>query len=132
MGVVVDPRAIRQEPNKGESLEAMKIRLSHEEKMAAINERRKYHEEMTNIAASIPDRIGRGAASQVRENIVARRDDGNGKDELETLTCGSKMQDGTTCGATIYITPETRTRVKCPKCNSMYERDPKEKYDIPI
>lgn len=114
MGVVVDPGAVRHD-TKGESIESIKERHRHDEKMEELKSEREYHARMTEIAGSIPERIGRGLGSQIRKGN-STSSNSNGKDELERFPCAD-------CGTMIYITPETQTRVKCPKCNMIFERD---------
>ena len=98
----------------GDSIEVVKEKNRHEERMEEIVADKDYKKTITDIASEIPERMGRGMANQFSES--GGDDDGDGGG-LESMMC---TEDG--CGATIYITPQTGNSVTCPKCNSVYER----------
>lgn len=94
----------------GESLEVVKERHRHDEKMDEIKADRAYKQDLTNIATEIPERIGRGIAGE-----LATGEGEGGGGGLETLEC-------TDCHFKIPITPETGDKVTCPKCEAVYSR----------
>lgn len=129
LGVVVDPRSVRTAPATGESIEVIKEKNRHDEKMEEVKATREYHDGLVQLGASIPDRIGRGAAQEIRESMKssssAKREQGNnnGKGKLETMKCGD-------CGNMMIITPETKLTITCSKCGSIWDRTPVD--NIPI
>jgi len=94
----------------GESLEIVKEKNRHEEKLEEIKGDKEYKQSITEIASEIPERIGRGVAGQLRgegEGSVAAG--------LEHVLCED-------CGTKIYITPETGNTLTCPKCKATYQK----------
>jgi len=95
---------------KGESLEVVREQNRHAERIEELKVDKDYKQSLTKIASEIPERIGHGIASQVGEG------GGSGNDsKLEFITCS---EEG--CGTRIYITPETKGGITCPKCGSIY------------
>jgi len=98
----------------GDSLEVVKEQNRHDEKMEEIKDEKEYKESITEIAAEIPERIGKGIASRVEKEKGS--DDGGG---LDHMLCTEKG-----CGTKIFYTPESKT-ITCPKCSMVYEREEK-------
>lgn len=111
MGLIPKPEP---RTSDGKSLDVVKEEHRHDERMDEIKSEREYKQELTKIAADIPERIGRGVGSQLTEGSSGSGGGGGG---LEYLTC---QEEG--CGIKIYITPETGSQVECPKCGSIYSR----------
>ncbi len=126
-GTVVDPRTIKHEQpvqslvQRGGTLEEIRERNRHDEKMAELGQKQKHDQELLNVVASIPEALGRGAASQVREAAgigtepkSAKRTQDNG--DMQVMKCVK-------CGESIYISPETGTEIQCGKCGEKYHRE---------
>lgn len=105
-------------PGKGgtgkltDSIEEIKEKNRHDEKMAELKQENDHKDKLVEIAASIPERIGEGAAKYYRSSSNTQ-DSGDG---FEHIRC-------TDCGTDIVITPKTGDRVKCPKCGMVYARN---------
>lgn len=109
LGIIKEPE-VRTEG--GEPLEVVRERNRHAERMEEVKADREYKGKITEIASSIPERIGQGMSGQ-----LGGEDSSGSGGELEYLIC---PEEG--CGAKIYITPETGSQVKCQKCGSIYTR----------
>ncbi|MBA7566969.1 hypothetical protein ES708_08669 [subsurface metagenome] len=103
----------------GESLEVIKEKHHHEERMNELSADREYKKSMSDIAGSIPERVGHGMASQFTEG--EKEPSGNssssGSSELEYLTCPEAG-----CGFRIPIPPNASSQITCPKCGTIYTR----------
>ncbi|MBA7693430.1 hypothetical protein ES703_102012 [subsurface metagenome] len=97
--------------DQGEPLEVVKERNRHNERMEEVKADREYKGRITEIAADIPERIGRGIAGHIGEGESG----GHSGGELEYITC---TEEG--CGAKIFITPESG-QLECPKCGTIYK-----------
>ena len=93
----------------GESLEVIREKHQHDEKMEGLKTDKDYKERLTTIASSLPERIGRGMASQIGEG-----EGGSSGGSLETILCE--------CGFRIPVTPETGEQITCPKCGSIFTK----------
>ncbi len=98
----------------GEPLEVVKEKNRHDEQMETIRDEREYKESITEIASSIPERIGKGMAR--RHEKGSSSDSGDG---LPYISCTEKG-----CGTKIYYTPESQ-KITCPKCQTVYDREEK-------
>lgn len=98
----------------GTSVEERRANFQHEEKMEELKTDRQYKEGLVGGIADLTESIGMGAGREILKGGSVGSQGNPG--ELETLTCGK-------CGAKIYITPETKTRVQCPKCGEVYTRE---------
>ncbi len=89
----------------GEPIEVVQERNRHDEKMLEIKAESEHKKELRELASTIPERIGRGVAKQVRES------------GMESFIC-------TNCGSTIYVPPETGNIITCgnDKCRMKFER----------
>ncbi len=103
----------------GESIESLKEKHRHEEKMEEISVDRTYKESIATALGDVVERVGRGAAHQFMEEGGPEEPAGGG--EIDYFTCPEKG-----CRARIFIPPDA-TQLTCPKCNSVYARKPKEK-----
>lgn len=99
----------------GESLEVVKEKNRHNEAMETIKDEREYKDNITEIAGSIPEKIGEGIASRHKKGGAAA-DSGGG---LDHMICTEKD-----CGTPIFYTPESKT-ITCPKCGTVYDREEK-------
>ena len=93
-------------------MEAVKEENRHEEKMKDLDTEREWKRETTKTLSEIPEKIGRGIASQVSEGEGESNSRGSGL--LESIECGE-------CGHKIQITPETES-ITCGKCGTIYSR----------
>lgn len=98
---------------KGESLEIVKERNRHTEKLEEIKNERDYKQGLVEVAGEIPERIGYGMAGRYRDE----HSEGNNGGGLEHIICSEKG-----CGTKIYITPGTKDSVTCPRCGAIYAR----------
>jgi len=96
---------------QGEPLEVIQEKHRHEEKLEELKTERVYKEKLGEVISDLPERVGRGIAGQITEE----EEEHSGG--LEYITC---IEEG--CGTKIYITPETKATVTCPKCGSVYSR----------
>lgn len=103
------------EPRGGTSLEQLKEEHHHDEKMEEIKIDRDWKRETAKTLSELPERVGKGLASQVFSE--EEESHGGGGGELEHITC---QEEG--CGTKIYITPDTGSQVTCPKCGVIYSR----------
>lgn len=103
----------------GESLETLKEKHHHEERMGEISTDKEYKQNITEIAGSIPERIGHGLGGRMAEEESAGGGSGDGSSELEYFTCTEEE-----CGYRFPVPPDTGTRITCPKCNTIYTREP--------
>ncbi len=95
----------------GESLEVIKEKNRHAEKLEELKTERDYKTGMVDAVGNLAEDIGAGAASQVLHKEAPREKTGG---VLETVECSG-------CHATIYVTPET-DKVTCAKCGVVSER----------
>ncbi len=98
--------------HEGESIDEIREKNRHDERMVELDNDKDYKSNMADIASQIPERIGRGLAADMRH----RGGQGGGKGGvLDSFPCEK-------CGAKILVTPETGNRVKCGNCGMVYER----------
>jgi len=97
---------------QGEPLEVIQEKHRHEEKLEELKTERVYKEKLGEVISDLPERVGRGIAGQITEEEEEHSGGG-----LEYIMC---TEEG--CGTKIYITPETKATVTCPKCGSVYSR----------
>ncbi len=105
----------------GESVEQMREKHRHEEKMEELHTERTYKESIATALGDVVERVGRGAAHQFLEQGGTEEPAGA---KLDDFTCTEKDKDGLQCGTRIQIPPGA-TKFTCPKCLSIY--GPKEK-----
>ena len=100
----------------GESLESIREKHHHQERMEEIKADGEYKQGMVDAVSDITERVGMGAGRELRAGLSGGQKSGPGT--LETLICEK-------CKTTIYITPETGTRVECPnpRCREVYTRE---------
>jgi len=116
---------LAQKPGTGntnaqdKSIEELKETHRHEEKMQQLRIDEDKSKGQIEVLSSIPERLGRGWANQMRDNggIESNKNDG-----FEHIKCER-------CGADVIITPTTGQRVTCAKCGLVYERDDVKKPD---
>ena len=99
-----------------ESIESLKEKNRHAEKMEEISVERTYKESIATALGDVVERVGRGAAHQFMEEGGQEEPAGA---KLDYFTCTEKD-----CGTRILIPPGA-TQFTCPKCLSIY--GPKEK-----
>jgi len=95
----------------GESLELIKEKHHHEERMGDIKANREHNEALTNIASEIPERIGHGFAKQFSEEEGSG---GGGGGQLETFECPD-------CHTKVP-TPPGISQVTCPQCGGIFQK----------
>lgn len=115
LGIIKEPKEPEVRTEGGESIEVVKEKHRHEEKMEEVRADREYKKEITSIASGTFERIGRGAAHEILSGKEESGSSGGG--ELEYIIC---PEEG--CGQKIYITPETQNQLTCPKCGSIFTR----------
>jgi len=102
---------------EGESIEVVKEKHRHEEKMEEITNERKFKEKLGDIAEEIPVNLGKGWAA---ENASRQRSGGKAsspsteKDSVSSFPCKK-------CGATIFVPPDIPEQIKCSKCGQVYQ-----------
>lgn len=94
------------------TIEEIKEKNRHDEKMLELGQEKEHKDKLVEIAASIPERIGEGAAKYYRSSSNMQ----SAGDGFEHLKCD-------TCGTDIVITPTTGSTVKCPKCEQVYAKN---------
>jgi len=104
-----------------ESIESLKEKNRHAEKMEEISVERSYKESIATALGDVVERVGRGAAHQFMEEGGQEEPAGA---KLDYFTCTEKLEGGQLCGTRILIPPGATT-FTCPKCLSKY--GPKEK-----
>jgi len=102
----------------GESLETLKEKHHHEERMNELTADKEYKKNITEIAGSIPERIGHGLGGRLAEEESAGGGDSGGS-ELEYFTC---EEEG--CGYKFPVPPDAGNKITCPKCGTIYSREP--------
>lgn len=110
---------IVQTASGGESLDALKVKYGHEEKMAEIDIDRDYKESIATTLGDTVERVGRGIAHQWRAESGAGPTEGGSEGGMDYFTCPEKG-----CGSQILIPPDSTTLI-CPKCGSVYQRKKK-------
>jgi len=105
MGMIPHPGPVS---DKGESIEVVKEKNRHAEQMEVIKTDRDYKDNITNIASTIPERVGRGIADRYTEG----HDESGGGAKLRTIECGN-------CHTEIPVPPNS-SQVTCPKCEAIY------------
>ena len=103
--------------SSGEPIEIVKEKNRHAEKMEEIKADKEYKTNITEIAAEIPERIGRGIAGQLSESEEEEEEHHSNGSGLEHIICATED-----CETKIYITPQTGSQVECPKCGAIYQR----------
>lgn len=108
----------------GESIEMLKEKNRHEEEKAKIELESNYKKSVAETLASIPEKIGRGLASQAlgEEDGTAGALPGGAAAqtiELEKIQCPDEK-----CGKEFTIT-KGALKVTCPHCGGIYTRDEK-------
>jgi len=96
----------------GISLEDTKEKHRHEERIDEIKANREHNERLTELASSIPDRIGRGIGEDMRRG---RGPKGSPSSTLDKITCE--------CGTEFVVSPEAMEKgeATCPKCGMVYK-----------
>lgn len=107
LGIIKEPE-VRTEG--GESLDVVRERNRHEERMADIKTERDYKEKLGETVANLPEEIGRGMASRFTEE--AGGGGGSSSEGVSYLECED-------CHSKIYVTPGTK-QITCPKCHAIY------------
>ncbi|MBA7635593.1 hypothetical protein ES703_43197 [subsurface metagenome] len=115
LGLIKEPVAMTE---KGESLDVVKERNRHDERMEEVRGEKEYKQTLGQVVSELPERIGRGIAGQVSEE--PERDRGNQGSELEYLTC---TEEG--CGFRIPVPPGAVSQITCPKCGAIYQPETK-------
>lgn len=105
----------------GESIETLKEKHRHDEKMHELGTERNYKEGIVTALGDIVERAGRGAAHQYLEEGGAEEPAGA---KLDYFTCTEKLEGGQLCGATISMPPGA-PQFTCPKCNALYGKGPR-------
>jgi len=104
----------------GESIEQMREKHRHEEKMEEIHTEKTYKESIATALGDVVERVGRGAAHQFMEQGEgpegAPAPGAASSPELDSFTCD---KDG--CGQKVFFPPGA-TQVTCPKCKETYAR----------
>ncbi len=100
----------------GTTLDERKAKWAHEEHMGEINATRDHNERLTDLASSIPDRIGRGIGEDMRRG---RGKEGGPKGSSSSTLDKIKCE----CGAEFVVPPEAMEKgeATCPKCGMVYK-----------
>ncbi len=102
----------------GEPIEVVREKNRHEEKLAEIEIDKNHKEQVGNLLAELPERIGAGVAGQLLSGgdkpPVAQTA------QAETFNCPHKDEaTGKVCG-TVILVPQGAVKVECPTCHTMY------------
>ncbi len=104
--------------NTGESIEMVKEKNRHDEKLAEIKEQEKYHGGLIETLQDTAERVGEGLAKNTERKAGDVEEDAaapmNGP-ARETFTCPD-------CKTKIPIYPETGNQITCTKCGIVYTR----------
>jgi hypothetical protein len=99
----------------GESIEALRERNRHSEELKRIEIDADYKDKVGNTFAELPERIGRGLASQ-----VMNEEEGEGEsNEPLSFTCAQEIEQCSQCGKTYNSGTGT-----CPDCNVALQSQP--------
>lgn len=110
------PLVLEREAASGESIEQLKEKNRHAEKMEELQTEKKYKDDLVRVVSDIPESIGRGLASDIKEKPRGRQQAAQ-TGELQKVDCE-------VCHATIHY-PNDATNITCPKCGAIYTREPK-------
>jgi len=96
----------------GTTLDELKETHHHEEKMGEISVTRDHNERLTELASSIPDRIGQGIGEDMRRHRGGPK--GSPNSNLDKIKCE--------CGTEFVVPPEAMEKGEaiCPKCGQTY------------
>lgn len=100
------------QPNTKPSVDEIKEEHRHKEKMAEIQTEKEYKASMANALGELPERIGMGFASRVKEGD--NHNPAQHEHNIEYWPCD--------CGFQIPIPPGA-SHVVCPKCQAEYNKE---------
>jgi len=103
MGFIKEPG-----PPAGTSIEELREKYRHEERMKELEIEKEHKQELARIASEIPKKIGRGIATALREEEET-------VSTLEYFICDD-------CKTKIYIPPGAGKEVFCGHCGAKYQR----------
>jgi predicted RNA-binding Zn-ribbon protein involved in translation (DUF1610 family) len=125
--IVIQPQA----PNTGKSVEQIKEENRHQERVEEIKNEKEYKQSIAGTLAELPERIGAGLggrmldAMEPAETATAKAVQSStakpaaaSSSSMERIKCTAEG-----CGFDIPYPPEA-TKVTCPKCGSIYGREP--------
>ena len=101
-----------------ESLDSLKEKHRHMERMDELQTERTYKESIATSLGDVVERAGRGFAHQMLEEGGGAEEPGGAA--LEYFACTHKLEGGQLCGARILMPPGA-TEYTCPKCNTIYD-----------
>lgn len=103
----------------GESLEVVKERNRHDEKMEEISTDRDYKEKLVAVVEEIPVSLGKGWAA---ESASRQGQGGPPSSTPEKQSVSSFQCHNPNCKATIFIPPNPPPQLKCAKCGMIYQQ----------
>ncbi len=118
LGVVQRP-GTGKEAAAGEPIEVVKEKNRHEEKLKEIEIEKTHKEQMGTLLATIPERIGAGAASQILSGGNESPPAAKTAQAVETFICPHKDENGKACGTKISVAPGT-DKFECPECHAIF------------
>ena len=111
--------------NTGKSIEEIKEENRHAEVLEAQKTEREYKEKIAGVVAELPERIGAGLGGRMLEQEESSAPAARTSSvQLEHLKCTGEIE-GKPCGFDIPIPPGATTKITCPKCGTIYERESK-------
>lgn len=110
MGLI--PPAGRVTAAPGSDIESLKETHRHEEAMEGFKIDREHKNKLADVASSIPERIGKGIAKDLRGGSS---EEGGAVTGMESFLCSE-------CKHTIYIPPDAGDTLHCGHCGQAYKR----------
>ena len=111
--------------NTGKSIEEIKEENRHAEVLEAQKTEREYKEKIAGVVAELPERIGAGLGGRMLEQEESSGPAAKTSTvQLEHWKCKAEIE-GKPCGFDILIPPGATTEITCPKCGTIYGREPK-------
>jgi len=97
---------------QGESLESIREKHHHEERMDEIKADREHKARLADVADDMSERVGHGIADEMRHGHAGVKPGGS---NLPTVHCDD-------CNIDFPVSPEATTAT-CPKCGTAYKRN---------
>ncbi len=110
MGLIPEPSP------GGASIDELKVKYGHVEKMEELRADREHKERLVDITADLPERIGRGIGEDIRRSRGKERSPSRSPSStLDKIKCEE-------CGTEFVVPPEAMEKgvAICPKCGETY------------
>jgi hypothetical protein len=118
--VAEDEPIIVQPPATGQDIEMIKEQNRHSEELEKLKVDKEYKGNLTAVLSEIPERIGKGLASNIIETDQANSPAKSVARKMEYFRCTTDD-----CGFNIPVPRPDAKKITCPKCHMVYEREEK-------